>query len=688
MYLHELPTYHARGNDDECQRVIIGNRCVHLLTADIHDGDPFTKYDGLEVRVTERSGLSPMSGLYWLPEVADWRRRLRALGESGADPWDEAVALANSRLDFVKTNALDRAVARIFSGKPPENLATKPIRLALLGSGTMAHLHPAIRVAGLRRGLWISTYENDYGQYWQELNDPSSELNAFAPTTILLALDAHHLAAGVGAHLNQAEVDRLFADLTERIGTCWHLARENFRCPVVHQTALPVHVALLGNNEHRLPGSRRTFVERANRELRVMADAEGVDILALDAHAAHDGLCAWHDSVLWHNGKQETSPAAAPVYGDLVGRVLAAKQGRSAKCLVLDLDNTVWGGVVGDDGLAALVLGQGSAAGEAFVAFQEYARDLSRRGVILAVCSKNDEANAIEPFEQHPEMVLRRPDIASFVANWNDKPANLRAIAEELNIGIDSLVFVDDNPFERNLVREELPMVAVPEVSEDPATYAQTLADAGYFEGVSITDEDRARTGQYQSNREREQLKASATDLDSYLRGLEMRLIWRRFDTVGLQRTVQLINKTNQFNLTTRRYSEEDVLVLIDDPRAFGLQLRLIDRFGDNGIIGIVIGKMAGDHELLIDTWLMSCRVLGRQVEPTTLNLVADAGKRLGARCLVGEYLPTKKNGMVRDHYAKLGFTVTEVRPDSGSRSILDLATFVPAGTFIEVTEG
>jgi FkbH-like protein len=629
-----------------------------------------------------------MSELYWLPEIANWRERVRALGQTGSDPWEEAVALANTRLDFVKTNALDRAVSKLFGEEPPQGLSTKPVRLALLGSSTMAHLHAAIRIAGLRRGLWISIYENDYGQYWHELSDPSSGLSAFKPTTIVLALDAHHLAAGVGAHLGVADADHLFGEVTGRIRECWRLARENFRCPVVHQSALPVHPGLLGNNEHRLLGSRHAFVERVNQELRAIADADGVDILAVDTYAAIDGVKAWHDPVLWHNGKQEVSPVAAPFYGDLVGRLLAAKQGRSYKCLVLDLDNTVWGGAVGDDGLAGLVLGQGSATGEAFVAFQEYARELSRRGVILAVCSKNDEANAIEPFDQHPEMVLRRSDIASFVANWNDKPSNLRAIAEELNIGIDSLVFVDDNPFERNLVREELPMVAVPEVSEDPSTYARTLADAGYFEGVSITDEDRARSQQYQSNREREQLKTSATDLDSYLRGLEMQLIWRRFDTIGLQRTVQLINKTNQFNLTTRRYSEEDVTALIDDSRAFGLQLRLVDRFGDNGIIGIVIGKMTDGADLLIDTWLMSCRVLGRQVEPTTLNLVADAAKQLGARRLIGEYLPTKKNGMVRDHYLKLGFATTETRDDGSSRSILDLATFVPASTFIEVREG
>jgi FkbH-like protein len=429
-----------------------------------------------------------------------------------------------------------------------------------------------------------------------------------------------------------------------------------------------------------------------------------VDLLAVDDRAACDGLAAWHDAGLWHRAKQEISPAAAPFYGDLVGRLIAAKQGKSYKCLVMDLDNTLWGGVIGDDGLAGIVIGQGSALGEAFVAFQEYARELSRRGIILAVCSKNDEANALEPFDKHPEMVLRRGDIACFVANWTDKAANLRAIATELNIGLDSLVFVDDNPFERSLVRQELPMVAVPEVGDDPVHYGRILADAGYFEGVAVTQEDRERGGQYQGNRMREALKSSATDLPSYLRGLQMQLIWRRFDPVGLSRTVQLINKTNQFNLTTRRYSEEDVLGVMRDNRAFGLQLRLLDRFGDNGIISIVIGRMqlAPEHDmeqnpgddgtdagdLLIDTWLMSCRVLGRQVEPTTLNLVAEQAQRLGARRLVGEYVPTSKNAMVRDHYARLGFTVVHAAEDGASRAVLDLGGFTPAETFIDVREG
>jgi FkbH-like protein len=285
-------------------------------------------------------------------------------------------------------------------------------------------------------------------------------------------------------------------------------------------------------------------------------------------------------------------------------------------------------------------------------------------------------------------MVLKRGDIACFIANWSDKASNIRAIAQELNIGLDALVFIDDNPFERTLVRQELPMVGVPEVADDPTGYIRALADGGYFEALAVTDDDLARTSQYQANKERDALKASTTDLPAYLRGLEMQLIWRRFDQIGLQRTAQLINKTNQFNLTTRRYTEDDVLEIMRDERAFGLQLRLLDRFGDNGIIAILVGRMVNESDLLVDTWLMSCRVLGRQVEPTSLNLIAEQARRLGARRLIGEYVPTKKNGMVRDHYTKLGFRPLDEDASGATRAVLDLDGFVPAETFIDVKEG
>ena len=622
-----------------------------------------------------------MTKLSWLPEPIDFNPRLRALPQDPANAWDTACALANTQLNFIQTNNLDIMLRRI-------GTTNAAVRLALLGSCTMAHLHAAIRVAGLRRGIAIEIYEADYGQYWQELSDPEAGLRRFKPTHILLAFDAHHLATGVTASMAPDDAAVVMQDVQARIAACWQLSRDDFRCPVIQQTPLQLHPALLGNNEHRLAGSKAGFIARLAAWLPDAATAAGVDLLTIDARAARDGLAAWHDPGLWHHAKQEISPQAAPVYGDLVGRLIAAHQGRSRKCLVLDLDNTLWGGVVGDDGVDGLVLGQGSALGEAFVAFQAYARELSRRGVILAVCSKNDEVNAVEPFEHHPDMLLRRGDIACFVANWSDKATNIRAIAIELNISLDSLVFVDDNPFERNLVREALPMVAVPEVGDDPTSFPQMIADAGYFEAVGITDEDRNRTVQYQGNRQRVQLQASATDLPAYLRSLDMQLVWRRFDLVGLGRTVQLINKTNQFNLTTRRYSEDDVRAVMNNERAFGLQLRLLDRFGDNGIIAVVIGKMQDDTNLLIDTWLMSCRVLGRQVEPTTLNLVAAEAMRLGAGRLVGEYRPTKKNGMVANHYTRLGFDPVGTNDDGGNWAVLDLTRFAPAETFIAVQEG
>ena len=624
-----------------------------------------------------------MVGLIWLADLPEWRAAVKQAERGGPESWDLLLKLARSRLDFVRTNAVDAALG---SHAAPE-FSGKPVRLAILSSCTCQQIHAGIRIAGLRREIGVEIYEGEFGQYWQELTEEDSGLHAFGPNTILFALDAHHLAAGVNAGATAAQTDAALEEVLDRLRENWRTAK-SICGAVIQQTPLPVHQLLLGSNEHRLPGSKAGFIARLNAALRPMADAEGVDLLAIDDHVARDGLTAWHDTGLWHRAKQEISPRAAPLYGDLVGRILAASQGRSSKCLVLDLDNTLWGGVIGDDGMDGIVLGQGSALGEAFTAFQDYARELSRRGVILAVCSKNDEANALEPFDKHPEMLLRRGDIASFAANWSDKAANIRAIATELNIGLDSLVFVDDNPFERTLVRQELPMVAVPEVGDDPNDFPTIIAAAGYFEGLTITEEDRARGGQYQGNRLREAMRASVTDLPSYLRSLQMQLIVSRFDQIGLSRTVQLINKTNQFNLTTRRYTDADVQAIMGDPRAFGLQLRLTDRFGDNGIIAVVIGKLLDDRRLLIDTWLMSCRVLGRQVEQATLNLVAAAARQLGATQLIGEYMPTKKNAMVKDHYPKLGFAAAEVAADGASRAVLDLVSFVPAETFIDIKEG
>jgi FkbH-like protein len=417
-------------------------------------------------------------------------------------------------------------------------------------------------------------------------------------------------------------------------------------------------------------------------ELRARADAQGVDVIALDAWCARHGLWSWHDPALWHRAKQEIHPNAAPFYGDLVARLLAAAQGTSAKVLVLDLDNTLWGGIIGEDGLAGIALGQGSAAGEAFTEFQRYVHALGRRGIILAVCSKNEESNALEPFERHPEMILKRDDIACVMANWDDKATNLRAIAATLNVALDSVVFVDDNPAERAIVRRELPMVAVPELPSDVSLFPAALSEAGYFEGRQITQDDLARGRHYQANAARSRHIAATTDMEGYLRSLEMRAIWGRFDAANKARVVQLVNKTNQFNLTTRRITDAEVDTLIEDSSALTVHIRLVDRFGDNGIIAVVIGAFAPDsRDMELHTWLMSCRVLGRGVENSTLNIIAEQARALGAERLIGVYRPSAKNAMVRDHYAKLGFVSLN---GDGTRFALDLGSWNPRVTYIQ----
>ncbi len=622
--------------------------------------------------------------LYWLAPAKDLNVELRRIAGESTVPWADLVRLANTRVDFVQTNRIDKLLQRSLPRATGDAGPLRSLRIAMLSSSTADHLVPALRVAALRRNLQLEVFTGDFGAYRQALQDETSDLFQFKPDAMLFAFDAAHLLGGDNPALPRVDADRLVEGTAQSVRGIWQLARRHFTGQILQQTVLPVAHPLLGFNEHRLPGSASHMVDRLNLRMAELADDDRVDLLNLTRAITRDGLNIWHDPVLWHRAKQEISPLAAPAYGDMALRLIAAQQGRSAKCLVLDLDNTLWGGVVGDDGLEGLRLGQGSALGEAFVSFQSYARALAHRGVILAVCSKNDEENARSPFEKHPEMVLKLEDIACFVANWSDKAGNLRHIAERLNIGVDSLVFVDDNPFERNIVRRELPAVAVPELPEDPAFYAQCMADAGYFEALHVTAEDFERGGQYRANIAREDLRVSHSDLAGYLKSLNMELSWRPFDRIGLHRIVQLINKTNQFNLTTRRYTESDVVSITNDARVLTLQLRLIDTFGDNGIIGIVIGKSDADT-IHLDTWLMSCRVLGRQVEEATMNLVVAEAKRRGAERLIGEYLPTKKNAMVRDHYKRLKFDPVKSNSDGSSVWAMRLDEYRPFDTFINI---
>jgi FkbH-like protein len=419
----------------------------------------------------------------------------------------------------------------------------------------------------------------------------------------------------------------------------------------------------LGSYDALLAGARASQVERLNRAIRERcADGRGLlfDVAWL---AATFGLGEWHDDAAWHLAKQPFAHAALPAYGESLARLLGAIRGKSRKALVLDLDNTVWSGVIGDDGIDGINLAQGDATGEAHLALQRYALELRERGVVLAVSSKNEDEVARAVFRDHPDMLLREAHIAVFQANWNDKASNLKAIAEMLNIGTDALVFVDDNPAERAQVRRALPEVAVPEMPDNPAGYVRTLAAAGYFEAAGFSPEDRERARMYGENAKRAALQVSAGGIEDYLRSLAMTIRFAPFDAAGRARIAQLINKSNQFNLTTRRYSEAEVAALADDPGVTTLQVRLADTFGDNGMISVVICRAEG-RDWTIDTWLMSCRVLGRRVEQAVLAQLHRLAAARGVERLVGIYRPSGRNQIVARHYADLGFALEREEAD------------------------
>ncbi|NLS05969.1 HAD-IIIC family phosphatase [Rhizobium sp. P32RR-XVIII] len=616
----------------------------------------------------------------WLITENYFSRELKKVREI---PVEERIGalrrIANRNIDFPSVVKLDGLIQRTIEHIPePRGLTSA--RLAILSTSTTVHLPPAIRVACLGRGLLVQVYEPAYGQFLQELSDPQSGLRAFAPSAVIFAHDPYTLFGNDGAGLSvEARVERKLDDIVSQ----WRQVRETSDAIILQQVPFNPLPRLVGENERRFGESLSALIRHFQERIIAAAAAAGVDVIDLDHWSAKNGLTTWHSPALWHRSKHEVHPVVTPLYGDIVARVLAARFGKSAKCLVLDLDNTLWSGVIGDDGLEGIVIGQGSALGEAHLSLQRYAKQLAMRGVILAVCSKNDDAVARLPFERHPDMLLKLDDISVFCANWSNKADNIRQIAAELNIGTDAVVFVDDNPFERELVRRELPEVSVPELPEDAADYASTISDGGYFEAVAITAEDVAKTEQYRSNAQRKELESSTTDLGAYLSALDMTLKAASFDEIGLARIVQLINKTNQFNLTTRRYTDEEVRKLIGRPDVVTRQLRLIDRFGDNGVIGIVIGRLLDDGASLnIETWLMSCRVLGRQVEQATLDIVVQAAAELQATSIIGTFIPSGRNNIVRDHFANLGFSRVSESGDH-SRWSLDLSHYIAKPTHI-----
>jgi FkbH-like protein len=620
-----------------------------------------------------------LKDLPWLPAAADdFRAQARALRQG--DTADERAIrkLATAALTLPQLELLAKIVP-----KATLPLGTASVKLALLSNATTDLLVPAIVGSAPRHAVWIDAVDAPFGSFVSEAFDPNSQTHQRRNDVVVLALDyrAFDFTPCPG------DLDRANERVDQAVQTVRQLAQvfqtANGALVIAQTLAAPVST-LFGNLDGQLPGTLVWMIDAFNQKLR--AGATGAALLDVAQLAASVGLDSWHDPVQWNIGKFPFSHDVVPLYADALCRVVMAAKGKAKKCLVLDLDNTLWGGVIGDDGMTGIVLAQGDAVGEAFQAIQRTALALRERGVVLAVSSKNDEAVARQVFREHPDMLLREEHIAVFQANWKDKASNLRAIAETLNIDVSALVFLDDNPAERQQIRLELPDVGVPELPPSPEYYPVMLLAAGYFESLQFTADDRARAAQYQQNAARSVALGTASDMGAYLESLNMIAHVARFDEAGRARITQLINKTNQFNLTTRRYGEAEVAAFEVDPDAFGLQVRLQDRFGDNGMISVVLCRRDG-ADWTIDTWLMSCRVLNRRLEEQVLNVLHAVAREQGIRRLVGLYRPTAKNGMVKDHYRKLGFTLADENDDVATW-MLDVDGYLPRSVPIAVTGG
>jgi len=607
--------------------------------------------------------------LSWLPRPPEGFR-VRCTATDTTAPRGAALrALAGYALGANQLHRLARSVAQAV-----EDGAAAPLQgftLGLVSNATTDFIVPALVASALRYGIALRVAAAPFGMTLQAALDAASEPLASRPDAILLALD--YRAYFPEYALEDDASARLDAALA-RLGDLVTAFSRGSGAAILVQTIAAPPERLFGSFDRDQSGTAAWLAASFNQRLSNEILRPGVSFLDVEALASQVGLAAWFDRSQHMAARLPFAHRFVPLYAEHAARLIGAIRGRGRKVLVLDLDNTLWGGVIGDDGIEGIRLGQGDPRGEAHLDLQRAALALKRRGILLAIASKNDEAVARRAIREHPEMLLREDDFSAMQINWSDKASNLEALAERLSLGIDSFVFLDDNPAERAQVRLSLPEVLVPELPSDPADYAAVLLAAGGFEAVAFSDEDRQRADQYAANSRRESLATHARDLAGFLESLQMHAIFTADGVLGWSRFTQLINKSNQFNLTTRRYTEARIADLVAAPDVLTLQVRLVDRFGDNGMICSVIA-CPRDDAWMLDTWVMSCRVLGRRVEEAVLNEIIRRARAAGVARLIGLYRPTPRNALVRNHYRTLGF-VLDGEEDDAERWVLDVATY------------
>jgi FkbH-like protein len=528
-------------------------------------------------------------------------------------------------------------------------------RLALLGNCSTQHLAAALKGYAYTQNLSLELFDGDYNQIMSQIMDKKSEMYAFQPDSILIYMCTEKIyAVWCDTPLDKRLVfaETAFAE----IQGYWDYITSNCNANILQFTFAEKDDYVFGNYACT---RHESFLYQLRKLNLLLMDGclkyKNVFLVDFCGIQARIGEARLHDPKLYCIVKMPISLIALPLVAANVINVIQSLRGLVKKCVILDLDNTLWGGAIGDDGLSGIQIGE-LGQGYAFSEFQIWLKELKKRGIILAVCSKNEEIIAKEPFEKHSEMVLRLDDFSAFIANWEDKATNIRHIQKTLNIGMDSIIFIDDNPFERNLVSSLIPEITVPDLPNDPAEYLSYLQSLNLFETASFSEEDANRTEQYLTEAKREALRQQYANFDEYLQSLDMIAAAAPFDEYHTPRIAQLTQRSNQFNLRTVRYTEKEIEKTANDPNYITLYFKLQDKFADHGLISVVILEKRDNKRLFINTWLMSCRVLKRSMEEFIINKIIETANQQGFETVIGEYIKTSKNVMVADIYEKLGF--------------------------------
>jgi len=555
------------------------------------------------------------------------------------------------------------------------------LRLALLSDAATQLLIPLFRELFRRGGIAVELYEAPFAAIELEVFNPGSELYRFRPDIIVLLNCTQALRA---TFFRPGGNSDFVHKVETRISSVWDAIRANTAALVIQSNYVMPYERLFGNYDLKHPGSWYDTVGEINRRI-VLRARERNNVLLNDVNALASWLGGrvWFDERFWDLAKSFCATELLPALAQNITRIVLAARGRTVKCIIVDLDNTLWGGVIGDDGVDGIQL-SAHGDGEAFHRFQSYLLGLKNRGILLCVCSKNEYAAAIKPFEEHPEMVLCKQDITLFVANWENKAENIKRIRDSLDIGYDSILFLDDSPFERNTVRGLLPDVIVPELPEDPADYVPALSELNLFETTSVSKEDGIRADLYRAEFERRSAASAFSTFEEYLASLNMKIQVARFEPDRLHRIAQLLQRSNQFNLTTHRYNERECEAIMQDPACIPLYASLRDRFGDHGLISVIVVRPNRiESALEITDWLMSCRVLARGVEEYLMNYIVQEAMHLDLSFVFGKYIPSAKNAMVKDFFSKFGFSKLEEDPNGSSTWRLRVLDYQSRVSFI-----